>query len=36
MFMNKVLESDIRFFVQMFLNDFCAYDNQTIHLHDLN
>ncbi len=35
-FMNKVLESYIRFFVQMFLNDFCVYGNQTIHLHDLN
>jgi hypothetical protein len=36
LFMNKVLESYIRFFVQMFLNDFCVYGNQAIHLHDLN
>jgi hypothetical protein len=35
-FMNKVLEFYIKFFVQMFLNDFCVYGNQTIHLHDLN
>jgi hypothetical protein len=35
-FMNKVLESYIRFFVQMFLNDFCVYGNQAVHLHDLN
>jgi hypothetical protein len=34
--MNKILESYIRFFVQIFLNDFCVYDNQAVHLHDLN
>ncbi len=34
--MNKVLELYIRLFVQMFLNDFCVYGNQAIHLHDLN
>jgi len=36
MFMNKVLESYIRFFVQIFLMTFFVYDNQAIHLHDLN
>jgi len=35
-FMNKVLEFYIRFFVQMFLNEFCVYGNQAVHLHDVN
>jgi hypothetical protein len=34
-FMNKVLGPYIGLFVQVFLDDFCVYGNQEMHLHNL-